>query len=164
VLDIAPSRALRRYIKALRPKTYRTADLSMSGVDDVIEITDMACYEDNAFGAMICSHVLEHVLDDRKAMRELHRVLAPGGWAILMVPINLGLKEVCEDPTITNPGLRWKYFGQDDHVRFYSKNGFVERLAEAGFTVAQYDVEYFGESVFNRCGIAERSVLYVGSK
>ena len=106
LLDIAPTQALTEKIKGLCPQAYKTTDLHKQGVDDNLDITDMAKYEDDVFGAIICSHVLEHVPDDRKAMRELYRVLAPGGWAILMVPINLGLNEVFEDPTITDPGLR----------------------------------------------------------
>jgi SAM-dependent methyltransferase len=162
VLDIAPSRALSAMVKKLSPIEYRTADLLMDDVDDRLDIMDMSIYTEGSFEAVLCSHVLEHVPDDRKAMRELHRVLSPTGWAVLMVPINLGLQEVCEDPTVQDPALRWKYFGLDDHVRLYSKAGFVTRLEEAGFRVEQLGVEHFGRDTFGRNGIAERAVLYVG--
>ena len=51
-----------------------------------MDITNIL-YEDNTFDSIWCNHVLEHVVDDQKAMRELLRVPKPGGWAILQVPI-----------------------------------------------------------------------------
>ena len=56
---------------------------------------------DESFDVIYCSHVLEHVPDDRKAMREFPRVLKRGGWAILLVPINAG--KTYEDASITEP-------------------------------------------------------------
>ena len=106
----------------------------------------------------------EHVADDKKAMSELFRILKPGGFGILMVPIVLKIEQIDDDPTITDAETRWRRFGQYDHVRLYSKKGFVERVQEAGFIVKQYGVEYFGESVFVECGISVKSVLYVVQK
>jgi SAM-dependent methyltransferase len=78
--------------------------------------------------------VLEHVEDDRKAMRELHRILAPGGFAIVLVPLDLERAETYEDPTITDPAERERAFWQSDHLRLYGRD-FPDRLREAGFEV-----------------------------
>jgi SAM-dependent methyltransferase len=164
MLEIAPSRPLTENLKNTGKITLRTADLMMQGVDDCIDITNMTCYGDGAFDSFICSHVLEHVPDDLKAMRELYRILKPGGWGILMVPIPLTLDHIDEDPLLDDVGERWRRFGQDDHVRMYSKNGFVERAEAAGFTVRQYGQEYFGLDTFKTHGISEKSVLYVVEK
>jgi predicted SAM-dependent methyltransferase len=87
----------------------------------------------NTFDAIICIHVLEHVQEDRKAIRELFRVLKPGGWAIISVPIRLEQKTF-EDPTITTPEERERTFGETDHVRVYGYD-LLERLEGIGFQV-----------------------------
>jgi ubiquinone/menaquinone biosynthesis C-methylase UbiE len=89
-------------------------------------------YADQFFDVIFCSHVLEHVDDDMKAMREFYRVLKNSGWAILLVPITS--EQTFEDPSITDPQLRKKLFGQEDHVRRYGPD-YVNRLRMAGFKV-----------------------------
>ena len=96
-----------------------------------LDIADMN-FEDNFFDVIICSHVLEHVKDDQKAMHELFRVLKPKGIAILQVPISKTARETFEDFSITTPEGREKYFGQKDHVRIYGKN-YKERLNSVHF-------------------------------
>lgn len=164
-VDFAPSPPLSNLIRKLRPEiSYRTADLLAEGVDDRVDITDLRTYGDNQFDFFVCSHVLEHVTDDRKALRELYRILKPGGRGILMVPIILSLTEIDEDPTVIDEGERWKRFGQNDHVRLYSRNGFLERVRETGFIVHQCNRDFFGPDVFARNGITDQSVLYVVEK
>ena len=85
------------------------------------------------FDAIICIHVLEHIEDDRRALRELYRVLKPGGWAVVSVPIRLDQKTF-EDPTITLPEERERAFGETAHVRFYGYD-LMDRLREQGFRV-----------------------------
>jgi hypothetical protein len=80
------------------------------------------------------------------------------------VPIHLGLTEIYEDPSITDEAGRWKHFGQNDHVRLYSKQGFLERLRGVGFKVDQLDRQFFGEDAFEKYAIHPRSVLYVVTK
>jgi len=82
----------------------------------------------------MCSHVLEHVQDDQQAMRELYRVLKPGGWAVLMVSMEPDRAETFEDASVVEPEKREQVFGQNDHVRMYGQD-FKERLEHAGFTV-----------------------------
>jgi SAM-dependent methyltransferase len=164
LLDIAPGNALRQFLSNQNQLLYRCADKNRGDVDDSIDIMDMNLYEDNSFDALICSHVLEHVADDRKAMSELWRILKQNGWGIVMVPINLSVSKIDEDPSIIDEAERWRRFGQYDHVRLYSKQGFISRLEEAGFSVLQLGSEFFGQKSFEFHGISQSSVLYLAKK
>jgi SAM-dependent methyltransferase len=162
-LDIAPANGLKTFIKALPNIKYRTMDLMMPGVDDHLDITNMHTYHDEQFDFFLCSHVLEHIQDDKKAISELHRILKKGGKGITMVPVNLQLQETIEDINCIDIALRWKNFFQDDHVRMYAKNDFLNRLTSGGFTVEQLDINYFGKEAFEKYAIYPTSVLYVVS-
>ncbi|MCU0605869.1 MAG: oligosaccharide flippase family protein [Candidatus Edwardsbacteria bacterium] len=164
LLEMAPSRPLAALIRSHRGVRHRTADLHMPGVDDTVDITDMSIYPDGNYDFIICSHILEHVEDDVKAMRELYRVLSPGGRAILMVPIQLGLERDYQVGGPLTAAERWHHYGQDDHVRTYSKPGFTAKVQSVGFTIEELAVDHFGRQQFDRCGIHEGSVLYVASK
>lgn len=164
LVDFAASPGLSRRLRALPFVSYRTADLYRAGVDDRVDISDMAIYGDGAIDMFVCSHILEHVPDDRRAMRELFRVLRPGGFGIVMVPLVVGVEETHEDPAIADPAARWKYYCQDDHLRLYGRRDFVRRLEEAGFDVLQLGPDHFGRERFRRAGIHENSVLYVAQK
>ncbi|MGA8902044.1 methyltransferase domain-containing protein, partial [Bradyrhizobium sp.] len=161
LLEFAPGDALYKKLKSLPFIAYRSADLSRKTVDERVDMTDMAAYADGSLDVILCSHVLEHVPDDRKAMREICRVLKPDGFAIVMVPLVVGVDDTNEDPSVNTAELRWKYFGMGDHVRRYGKRDFVDRLEIAGLKVEQLGIEHFGAETFRRAGIAENSVLYV---
>lgn len=164
-IDFAPETgSLASFIKSQPFLDYRSADLYMPNVDDTVDLQDMKIYGDNTVDYFICSHMLEHVPDDRKAMGELYRILKPGGKGIAMVPIDLSRTEIFEDPSITDENERWRYFGQNDHVRLYSKQGFLQRLRETGFKVHEFDQSYFGAEAFRKAGIYPRSVLYIVEK
>lgn len=165
ILDIAPSKSLKNYIqKKFHNANYRSADLLMEDVDDQIDITNMAKYKDKTFDFIICSHVLEHIEKDRQAIREIFRVLKNGGKGVVMVPIMLSLTEDYENPNAISVDDRWRHFGQDDHVRLYSKTGFINKIKQASFSVAQYDINTFGKQLFYSCGIHKRSNLYIINK
>jgi SAM-dependent methyltransferase len=164
VVEFAPSFGLPRKLKSYPFVDYRSADLYRNNVDDRVDVTDMHPYADSSVDIVLCSHVLEHVPDDRRAMRELHRILRGDGFGIVMVPLVHGVDETHEDAAVDTPALRWKYFGSDDHVRQYGKRDFVDRLGAAGFTVEHLDVGFFGAEAFRRAGIAADSVLYVVRK
>jgi SAM-dependent methyltransferase len=169
IIDFAPTPTLSSFIKKLIAESplrfsYRTADLFNESADDRVDIMEMSIYEDNSVDFFICSHVLEHVTDDRKAMRELYRILKPGRQGILVVPIVLTLKEIDEDPSVTDAAERWRRFGQDDHIRLYSKDGFLQRVWNAGFSINELGHEYFGRDTFRSYGIGERSILYIVKK
>jgi len=164
IIAFAPSRPLSGFLRSFPGVCLRTADIAMEGVDDAVDITDMRGYTDGSIDVFICSHVLEHVRDDGKALSELHRILRPGGVGVLMSPIFLSLTQVDEDPATLDEGERWRRFGQNDHVRAYSREGFLERVANAGFKVESLGTGHFGRKAFRRHGITERSVLYTVSK
>lgn len=169
MLDIAPRSPLsdfvRRQIVANKLSCeYRTADLNMGGVDDKVDIMNMSIYSDNTFDFVLCSHVLEHVDDDRKAMREMWRILRSGGEGILLVPIVLSAKCIDEEPGVTDTEERWRRFGQGDHVRLYSKHDYIDRLRAAGFEVAEWGKGDVGCEQMKLCGIEEKAVLYIVKK
>jgi SAM-dependent methyltransferase len=155
ILHFSPSRSLYRKLKAYKNIQYTSSDYEGEFIaDERFDITNIQA-PDNSFSRIICFHVLEHIPDDRKAMQELFRILKPGGKAYLQTPFKPG--EVYEDPSITNPEEREKHFGQKDHVRIYSAEGLMKRLAEAGFKV---EVLQFNEEPGNFHGFAlEESIL-----
>ena len=162
VLDIAPSAALTRKLKSMQMIDYRSADLYIEA-DDEVDIMDMRIYEENRFDIFICSHVLEHVESDILAMKELYRILKPGGFGIAMVPIMLATDEIDEDPLVKDEGERWRRFAQNDHVRLYSKKGFRERLLSVGFGVEEWNGE-LNKRDFVKHGLSTGSVLYIVRK
>jgi SAM-dependent methyltransferase len=164
MLDIAPTPQLTGFLKKKQQINYRSMDLYMEIVDDKVDITDMNIYQDGRFDFFICSHVLEHVPEDIRAMRELYRILKMGGKGIVMVPINLGVEKTLEDPYCTDIPARWKYFGQDDHIRMYAKQDFISRLKSVGFKIDLLDVNYFGAEIFEKFAVYPTSVLYVVTK
>lgn len=164
LLDIAPSPPLRDFLINFSIIEYVSADKFMEGVDIEVDLMNMQVIQSESFDVFICSHVLEHVEDDIKALGELYRILKHGGFGILMVPINLKVKRIDEDPTVTDIGERWRRFGQDDHVRIYSKKGFVRRVKRSGFKINLYGVDFFSAEEFSKYGITSKSVLYVVEK
>ena len=135
MLHVAPELSIGRQMRQAAYIDYLSGDLDPKMAMVQMDITDIQ-YPDNSFDVIYCSHVLEHVPDDRKGMRELYRVLKPGGWAVLDVPI---LREkTFEDPSITTPEQRERVYGQHDHVRAYGKD-YKDRLEEAGFEVTVDD-------------------------
>ncbi len=164
LLDIAPTTQLTGLLKKKPEISYRSMDLYMEGVDDKADITDMHIYAEEQFDFFICSHVLEHIPEDQMAMQELYRITKKGGGGIVMVPINFGVDVTLEDPYGMDISARWKYFGQDDHVRMYAKHDFIARLEAAGFKVTQLGKEHFTPEVFEKNAIYPTSVLYVVSK
>ncbi|MGD1908762.1 MAG: class I SAM-dependent methyltransferase [Leptolyngbyaceae cyanobacterium] len=130
MLHVAPESCFESKFKKILGSNYLTADL-FSRAMVTMDICNIQ-YPDQSFDAIYCNHVLEHVIDDRKAIREFFRVLRNDGWAILNVPIMR--EKTFEDSSIINPKERLKVFGQEDHVRCYGLD-YVERLRDSGFSV-----------------------------
>lgn len=131
MLHFAPEKFLQDLLQPRLGAGYVTSDLEDPQAMIQADITDLPMPA-ATYDAIYCSHVLEHVQDDAAAMRELHRVLKPGGFALLSIP--LMAEQTIEDPTVTDPAERTRLFGQFDHVRIYGRD-FKDRLQAAGFTV-----------------------------
>jgi len=161
LLDIAPIDCLQRKFRAMRNLDYISVDLESPLTMVKMDVTDMQ-YPNNHFDCIICYHVLEHVPDDRKAMGEILRVLKPGGWAILQVPI---LRDkTFEDPSVTAPEDRERVFGQRDHVRVYGLD-YKNRLELAGLNVKIDDyVTQLGDDAIRKYGLMKDEDIYFCSK
>jgi predicted SAM-dependent methyltransferase len=136
ILHVAPESCFESKFKKFFGDNYVTADLYKPNVMYKIDITDIE-FANQSFDVIFCSHVLEHVVDDIKAMGEFFRVLKRRGWAILLVPISG--ETTFEDPSILDHEARLKSFGHKDHVRKYGRD-FVDRLHEIGFKVKVTEV------------------------
>lgn len=137
VLHMAPEQCFLKRFKKLKNLDYTTADLYAPKVDVKADILALP-FKDNNFDVIFCNHVLEHIIDDKKAMQELYRVLKPKGMAILQIPQDLNLDKTYEDFSITSEEERAKHFGQYDHVRIYGRDYF-DKLRTIGFTVDEVD-------------------------
>ena len=137
ILHIAPELCFIDRFKALHGDKYITADLESPLADVKLDVHDIP-FEADTFDVVFCNHVLEHVQDDKQAMREILRVMKPGGWAILQIPLFYPLlDQTYEDAKIQAPAEREKAFGQSDHVRMYGKD-YADRLRSVGFIVEEH--------------------------
>lgn len=157
VLHVAPEQLIERRLRALPQLSYLSADLLSRRVMVRMDITDIQ-FPAKSFDVILCNHVLEHVPDDARALAELYRVLAPGGWAILQVPIGGDVTD--EDPSVSDPAERLRRFGQRDHVRIYGRD-YRARLERAGFrvTVDDFASRLDAESA-TRMGIVRDELVY----
>lgn len=163
VLDIAPS-----YFMQKKLRRYAHLDYLSVGMDDSWVMTYMDIMAiplpDNHFDCILCYHVMEHIADDRQAMKELFRVLKPDGWAILQSPIDMTRETTFEDPRGTTPEDRRRLFGQDDHVRVYGRD-YIERLKEAGFFVTPDSfVQQFSDAMISKFGLMKDEILFICKK
>jgi SAM-dependent methyltransferase len=160
LLHFAPEWALGQRLERLQGVRYVTADLREPHVDLRLDVTAIDL-PDDSFDAVICSHVLEHVDDDRAAMRELRRITAAGGWCLVMVPLDIDRERTYEDRSIVAPEARERAFRQDDHVRLYAPD-IGDRLAAAGFAVERIrPFEEFGSDLARRCGLLEADYMWL---
>ncbi len=140
LLHIAPEVCIMRHLKPHfkgHPGRYITADLESPLADLHFDVQQIPL-ADASVDAVMCNHLLEHVADDRKALGELYRVMKPGGWGIILSPVDLDYEQTYEDDTITDPAERTRIFGQYDHRRIYGRD-YADRLRSAGFEVADID-------------------------
>lgn len=158
VLHFAPESGLKNKMLTFSFVEYLTADLMSDDVDLKLDICKIDL-PDNRFDFVFCSHVLEHVEDDRQAMKEIFRVLAPGGSGLIMVPM-VEAGPTIEDPNEKNPNERLRRFGQIDHVRLFGMD-IVDRLQDAGFMVTIYKPTESPLAVnFHRFGMREEDIIF----
>ena len=166
VLHIAPEKGLINYFQSLNNITYICGDKFTQGYHypkfvENMDITSIH-YEANSFDMVICNHVLEHIIDDKKAIAEIFRVLKPGGNAILQVPLALAMDRTIEDYSIVDHREREKLYGQFDHVRLYGKD-YKDRLESAGFMVEMVSLEQLGASCI-KFGLNSKEELHIAKK
>jgi len=160
LLHFAPEYIFQKNFASFPNLDYVSADLDSTLAMVKVDIINIP-YKDDSFDVILCSHVLEHVADDQKAMRELFRVLMPGGWAILQSPVDRQRNETFEDPNVTSPQDRLRFFGQSDHVRVYGRD-YKDRLEKAGFSVKVDDyVRSLSADEINVHGLHEDEVIYL---
>lgn len=131
VLDFSPFRILYTKLKAREDISYYPSDFEDDFIADYQFDMRKIDVENDQFDLIICYHILEHIIEDTVAMKELFRVLKTGGKLLVQTPYQEG--EIYEDETIVTPQDRLKHFGQDNHVRIYSIEGLVQRLSSSGF-------------------------------
>ena len=137
LLHFAPERGLAALIRPIA-RSYISADLAVGRADRQIDIENMA-FGDCSFDVVLCSHVLEHV-DDARALNEIHRVLRPNGFALIMLPLIEGWARTYENPRFVKPDERALHFGQLDHLRFYGRD-VRERIRRASFALSEFTAE-----------------------
>jgi len=134
VLHFAPEVCLEARLRSRIGDGYVTADLRDKRAMVAMDITDIPA-PDESFDVIYCSHVLEHVPNDRKALQEIARTLKRGGWAVLLVPVIEA--KTLEDPSIVDPAERLRVYGHPEHVRSYGPD-FADRVREAGLEASVF--------------------------
>ena len=161
MLHIAPEEGLAAHFRRAEGIQYLSGDLLNPRAMVKMDICDIQ-YPASSFDFILCSHVLEHVPDDRQAMREFYRVLSSGGWALILVPLRAG--DTIEDPSVVDPAERERLFGQYDHVRVYGPD-VRQRLEAAGFRVTPVTARSIvSEEDIDRMGLPGGDSLFVCEK
>ncbi len=160
VLHFAPELFFYRRFRNLENLDYLSADPCSPRAMIKVDMEKIQ-FQDNSFDVVISSHVLEHVNDDIRAMKELCRVQKPGGWSIHLVPIVYSRSTTYEDPAIVKPEARTQYYGCFDHKRAYGTD-YKNRLESAGFEVEIIRAEEFctGEEIERMCLDGEFEIYY----
>lgn len=100
-------------------------------------------FKNKSFDAVICTEVLEHLQDDKKALAEIYRVLKPGGIVLATVPnknypffwdpLNWVLERAFSWHIPSN--IWWLAGIWADHVRLYTEDELTGKVQSAGFTI-----------------------------
>lgn len=121
VLAFGPDDATDARLRRLSRVKYLSSDIDGSQAMVAADITALP-FDDDTFDVILCSHVLEHVEGEQAALGQLKRVLKPGGWAAIMVPVDREVETTFEDAGATTEQQRLERFGQIDHVRLYGRD------------------------------------------
>jgi SAM-dependent methyltransferase len=153
-LEIGPFRGSRAYFEA-RSCDYISIDNDSEFATRKMDVTRLE-FPENSLDLIICSHVLEHVVDDIQAMREIYRALRNEGTCNIMVPFNRSKTATIEYEK-PNP--------QDPlHVRHYGMD-IVERMKSTGFNVMMLDlVAEASEPDVRRYGLGDEEICFICTK
>jgi SAM-dependent methyltransferase len=163
ILHIAPEQCFHQKFKKQANLNYLTGDLESPIADLHFDLHNIPL-EDNKFDVMFCNHVLEHVEDAHQCLKELYRVMKPGGWAIMQVPQDMSRETTFEDSSITSEADREKYFWQKDHVRLFGKD-YPKWMEQAGFEVEEFLQESnFDDKLIERYRLSKGEILYIARK
>jgi len=161
LLHVAPEYCFYHHFKKIKNIKYFPVDkCNKKYTRDVgyADLTDLN-FAANTFDMIICNNVLEHLMDDIKALSEMYRVLKPGGIAIITVPIDTNRDKTYEDNSITAPKDREREFGQWDHIRYYGLD-FPDRLKNSGFIVEKvFYAEKFSNTDFVKFGLINEPIF-----
>ncbi len=161
MLHIAPEPGLTSKFLETPGLKYLSVDLNDATAMEKMDITNID-YSENTFDIIYCSHVLEHVPDDRKAISEFWRTLKPNGLAVILVPITVS--ETIEDLTVTDPVQRENLFGQHDHVRRYGPD-VKQRFQEVGFHITTFKTQDIaGLDEANWFGLPDNETIFLLKK
>lgn len=157
VLHVSPYTALKRKFKKQKNLDYVTSSPDQKEEDLILDLINTHQSE-NSFDVVLCSHVLEHIQDDQKAISEIYRILKPGGFALFMFPVKG--KVTYEDVSMVSPEDRKKYFLQEDHVRVYGED-VLFRFEKAGFEVSCVQPrECFSEAQIQKYNLFKTQRIY----
>lgn len=163
VLHIAPEQCFYKKFRGMTNLDYLTADYNSPIADLHFDLHDIPL-PDNTYDIIFCNHVLEHVKDDIRCMKELYRVMKNGGWGIFQVPIDTSRRNTLEDPAINTGSLREQFYWQKDHVRLYGLD-YKVRLESVGFKVEpDHYASRLGKEIANRYRLDIAEVIYVCRK
>ena len=160
ILEVGPDDFVTKALFEREGITYTSVDIERSNATQKMDLTNLN-YPDDSFDNIFCYHVLEHISDDIKAMGELYRVLKPGGWGILQVPLWSDL--TFEDNNV-GPEEYELIYGHPQHVRRYGRD-YLDRLESVGFKV---DLDKYASSFTNdfleKYGILKSEDIYLCTK
>lgn len=131
VMHFAPESPIKERIIRNKEIEYISGDLQPGIADRIVDMTDMQ-FEDSYFDLIIASMVMEHIPEEKVALQELYRTCKDGGKIVLTVPQCTDIENTIEDLRVTDPEVRNRLYGQEDHVRLYGLD-YPERFKEMAF-------------------------------
>ena len=162
-LHIAPEYCFIKIFKGMKNLDYLTADLISPWADVKMDVHDIP-FEENTFDVVICNHVLEHVDDADKVMKEFYRVMKSGGWGIFQVPIDYNNSVTIEDRSVTNPRERESLYWQSDHLRLFGRD-YGDKLTAAGFKVTESNfINEIDPKLVERYALDKNEIVYYCQK
>ena len=162
-LHIAPEYCFIKIFKGMKNLDYLTADLISPWADVKMDVHDIP-FEENTFDVVICNHVLEHVDDADKVMKDFYRVMKSGGWGIFQVPIDYNNSVTIEDRSVTDPRERERLYWQSDHLRLFGRD-YGDKLTAAGFKVTESNfINEIDPKLVERYALDKNEIVYYSQK